>query len=142
MRVMRMRRHFTLVEQIEDFRGLVSSAISHLSEKQLQQQYPQPGDEFTQGNTKGEAGSKERSSSRKSPPSKANFNGKSALLTGLDFVTVEKLRDILVSLNEIMMSLDTGLRNRDVYSTSAEDYVKAGLGIGAVGEESERRGAA
>ena len=138
---MRMRRHFTLVEQIEDFRGLVSSAISHLSEKQLQQQYPQSGDELTQGNSKSDEGSTERSSSRKSPPSKANFNGKSALLTGLDFVTVEKLRDILVSLNEIMMSLDTGLRNRDVYSTSAEDYVKAGLGIGAVGEESERRGA-
>jgi len=140
---MRMRRHFTLVEQIEDFRGLVSSAISHLSEKQLQQQYPQSGDELTQGNSKSDEGSTERSSSRKSPPSKAALfsSGKSALLTGLDFVTVEKLRDILVSLNEIMMSLDTGLRNRDVYSTSAEDYVKAGLGIGAVGEESERRGA-
>ena len=37
--------------------------------------------------------------------------------------TLEKMRDLMISVEKAASLLETGLRNDDIYSTNAEDYI-------------------
>jgi hypothetical protein len=112
-----LRNAFKKVEEIENFQSFVASGIDHLVTEAI-------GDDTTNANDK-MGDSSESAVLVDTLDTRPNAQKKAEVPVG----TIEKMKDILVSIDRVAAMLRTGLKGdgEDLYSTRPEDYLDLGV---------------
>lgn len=132
-RELMLRRSFSKIEEIEEFAEFLASGIDHLLSTDAETKGRRV-DEVVSDEENEEEVNDENLDSRKSnaakgrKPSVAGGNnrggGRNDGRGGVPVGTIERMRDILLSVERVSKTLETGLKDEtDLYSTNAEDYL-------------------